>query len=167
MHFPVWTRHASPHLNSSHFFFTYYSIIQLLATSRDTLLLLHHLDFVPPKLLRTLQLSCTRRSTNRYRLLGRARLLIVLLHINMPQKVVVIGAGPVGSLAALYAAVRGHDVEIHELRSGTHGQTYYRSHLVLTFLRFTFSRVHEEHISIHQSSTLRTRHQLASTDRIA
>ncbi|KAK3347539.1 hypothetical protein B0H65DRAFT_460718 [Neurospora tetraspora] len=32
------------------------------------------------------------------------------------QKVVVIGAGPVGSLAALYAANRGHDVEIYELR---------------------------------------------------
>jgi 2-polyprenyl-6-methoxyphenol hydroxylase-like FAD-dependent oxidoreductase len=39
----------------------------------------------------------------------------------MPTKVVVIGAGPVGSLAALYAAVRGHEVEIHELRSGKHG----------------------------------------------
>ncbi|KAH3982678.1 kynurenine 3-monooxygenase [Parastagonospora nodorum] len=35
----------------------------------------------------------------------------------MPQKIVVVGAGPVGSLAALYAAVRGHDVEIYELRS--------------------------------------------------
>ncbi|KAF2691919.1 kynurenine 3-monooxygenase [Lentithecium fluviatile CBS 122367] len=34
----------------------------------------------------------------------------------MPQKFVVVGAGPVGSLAALYAAVRGHDVEIYELR---------------------------------------------------
>ncbi|KAF1966978.1 FAD/NAD(P)-binding domain-containing protein [Bimuria novae-zelandiae CBS 107.79] len=34
----------------------------------------------------------------------------------MPEKVVVVGAGPVGSLAALYAAVRGHDVEIYELR---------------------------------------------------
>ncbi|OIW28114.1 kynurenine 3-monooxygenase [Coniochaeta ligniaria NRRL 30616] len=33
------------------------------------------------------------------------------------QKVVVVGAGPVGSLAALYAAQRGHDVEIYELRS--------------------------------------------------
>ncbi|KAL2258600.1 hypothetical protein VTK26DRAFT_8049 [Humicola hyalothermophila] len=33
------------------------------------------------------------------------------------QKIVVIGAGPVGSLAALYAAARGHDVEIYELRS--------------------------------------------------
>lgn len=32
------------------------------------------------------------------------------------QKVVVVGAGPVGSLAALYAANRGHDVEIYELR---------------------------------------------------
>ncbi|AEO68139.1 uncharacterized protein THITE_2117536 [Thermothielavioides terrestris NRRL 8126] len=33
------------------------------------------------------------------------------------QKTVVIGAGPVGSLAALYAANRGDDVEIYELRS--------------------------------------------------
>ncbi|KAI0121188.1 hypothetical protein BJ170DRAFT_149470 [Xylariales sp. AK1849] len=32
------------------------------------------------------------------------------------QKFVVVGAGPVGSLAALYAARRGHDVEIYELR---------------------------------------------------
>lgn len=29
-----------------------------------------------------------------------------------------VGAGPVGSLAALYAAQRGHDVEIYELRPG-------------------------------------------------
>jgi len=35
-----------------------------------------------------------------------------------PQKYVVVGAGPVGSLAALYAAQRGHNVEIYELRSG-------------------------------------------------
>jgi 2-polyprenyl-6-methoxyphenol hydroxylase-like FAD-dependent oxidoreductase len=35
------------------------------------------------------------------------------------QKAVVIGAGPVGALAALYAAQRGHDVEVYELRSGT------------------------------------------------
>lgn len=34
------------------------------------------------------------------------------------QKTVVIGAGPVGSLAALYAANRGDDVQIYELRSG-------------------------------------------------
>ncbi|KAK3367547.1 hypothetical protein B0H63DRAFT_405152 [Podospora didyma] len=33
------------------------------------------------------------------------------------QKVVIVGAGPVGSLAALYAANRGYDVEIYELRS--------------------------------------------------
>ncbi|KLU86643.1 kynurenine 3-monooxygenase [Magnaporthiopsis poae ATCC 64411] len=33
------------------------------------------------------------------------------------QKVVVVGAGPVGSLAALYAAQRGHEVEIYELRN--------------------------------------------------
>ena len=36
-----------------------------------------------------------------------------------PIKVVIIGAGPVGSLAALYAARRGHDVEVYELRPGT------------------------------------------------
>lgn len=34
------------------------------------------------------------------------------------QKYVVVGAGPVGSLAALYAAKRGYDVEIYELRGG-------------------------------------------------
>ena len=33
-------------------------------------------------------------------------------------KTVVIGAGPVGALAALYAAQRGHNVEVYELRSG-------------------------------------------------
>ncbi|KAK7983301.1 Compactin diketide synthase [Apiospora arundinis] len=33
------------------------------------------------------------------------------------QKYIVVGAGPVGSLAALYAANRGHEVEIYELRS--------------------------------------------------
>jgi kynurenine 3-monooxygenase len=41
------------------------------------------------------------------------------LKLNMgKEKLVVIGAGPVGSLAALYAAKRGYDVEIYELRSG-------------------------------------------------
>jgi 2-polyprenyl-6-methoxyphenol hydroxylase-like FAD-dependent oxidoreductase len=35
------------------------------------------------------------------------------------QKTVIVGAGPVGALAALYAAQRGHDVEVYELRSGT------------------------------------------------
>ncbi|KAF2653536.1 FAD/NAD(P)-binding domain-containing protein [Lophiostoma macrostomum CBS 122681] len=34
----------------------------------------------------------------------------------MPSKVVIVGAGPVGSLAALYAAVRGDEVEVYELR---------------------------------------------------
>lgn len=36
----------------------------------------------------------------------------------MPQKFVVVGAGPVGALAAIYAAVRGDDVELYELRAG-------------------------------------------------
>lgn len=34
------------------------------------------------------------------------------------QKVVITGAGPVGCLAALYAAARGDDVELYELRGG-------------------------------------------------
>ncbi|KAK2767631.1 kynurenine 3-monooxygenase, mitochondrial precursor [Arachnomyces sp. PD_36] len=34
------------------------------------------------------------------------------------QKVIVIGAGPVGSLAALFAAARGDEVELYELRAG-------------------------------------------------
>lgn len=34
------------------------------------------------------------------------------------QKVVVVGAGPVGALAALYAANRGDDVHVYELRGG-------------------------------------------------
>ncbi|KAI8724742.1 Kynurenine 3-monooxygenase [Fusarium sp. LHS14.1] len=36
--------------------------------------------------------------------------------MGKPQKFVVVGAGPVGSLAALYAAQRGHEVEVYELR---------------------------------------------------
>lgn len=34
------------------------------------------------------------------------------------QKTVVVGAGPVGALAAIYAARRGDEVEIYELRGG-------------------------------------------------
>ena len=34
------------------------------------------------------------------------------------QKVVVVGAGPVGALAALYAAERGDNVHVYELRAG-------------------------------------------------
>ena len=38
----------------------------------------------------------------------------------MPSKTIVVGAGPVGSLAALYAAVRGDEVQVFELRPGTY-----------------------------------------------
>ena len=34
------------------------------------------------------------------------------------QKVAIVGAGPVGALAALYAAARGDIVEVYELRAG-------------------------------------------------
>lgn len=36
----------------------------------------------------------------------------------MNTKTIVIGAGPVGALAAIYAAQRGHEVEVYELRNG-------------------------------------------------
>ena len=41
--------------------------------------------------------------------------------ISQKQKVVVVGAGPVGALAALYAAARGDDVEVYEFRDGMCG----------------------------------------------
>lgn len=34
------------------------------------------------------------------------------------QKTVIVGAGPVGALAAMYAAQRGDQVEVYELRGG-------------------------------------------------
>lgn len=34
------------------------------------------------------------------------------------QRTVVVGAGPVGALAALYAAKRGDQVDVYELRNG-------------------------------------------------
>lgn len=34
------------------------------------------------------------------------------------QKVLVVGGGPVGALAALYVATRGYDVEIYDFRDG-------------------------------------------------
>lgn len=43
------------------------------------------------------------------------------------QKVVVVGAGPVGALAAIYAATRGDIVEVYELRAGRPGGMLYSS----------------------------------------
>lgn len=40
------------------------------------------------------------------------------------QKTVIVGAGPVGALAALYAAGRGHEVEVYELRGGMSQSLY-------------------------------------------
>lgn len=41
-------------------------------------------------------------------------------NMGSKQKTIIVGAGPVGALAAIYAAQRGHDVEVYELRNGTH-----------------------------------------------
>lgn len=57
-------------------------------------------------------------------------------------KVVVVGAGPVGSLAALYAAQRGYEVEIYELRNGMEFPRYIKAHspiLPVGCIRFQYS----------------------------
>lgn len=41
-----------------------------------------------------------------------------MAELRRKQKVIIVGAGPVGSLAALYAAARGDEVELYELRAG-------------------------------------------------
>ena len=41
-----------------------------------------------------------------------------MAEMSKAQNVVVVGAGPVGALAALYAAERGDDVHVYELRAG-------------------------------------------------
>lgn len=60
-------------------------------------------------------------------------------------KIVVVGAGPVGALAAIYAAERGFEVEVYELRNGNYiiyylsSQNIYASlYVVATFLCHPF-----------------------------
>lgn len=48
------------------------------------------------------------------------------------EKTVVVGAGPVGALAALYAATLGGEVEIYELRGGAYSICVTASSLRLT-----------------------------------
>lgn len=50
-----------------------------------------------------------------------------------PQKVIVVGAGPVGALAALYAAQRGDDVHVYELRDGTFKSDCHTKRFCLSF----------------------------------
>ena len=40
-----------------------------------------------------------------------------MIEVSKAQKILVVGAGPVGALAALYAAERGDDVHVYELRA--------------------------------------------------
>lgn len=50
--------------------------------------------------------------------------------MSPPGKIAIVGAGPVGSLAALYAAQRGYEVELYELRPGkmlSHVACHYRT----------------------------------------
>lgn len=48
------------------------------------------------------------------------------------QKTVIVGAGPVGALAALYAAGRGDQVEVYELRGGQFATVCFISFSVLS-----------------------------------
>ena len=50
--------------------------------------------------------------------LGQLRRYFSSSSMTTTPKVVVVGAGPVGALAALYAAQRGYDVSVYELRNG-------------------------------------------------
>ena len=63
-----------------------------------------HFDFIPCSILCDILFSSIFLRERRGRM-GRG-------------KTVVVGAGPVGALAALYAANRGDDIEVYELRSG-------------------------------------------------
>ena len=47
----------------------------------------------------------------------------------------VVGAGPVGALAALYAARRGYEVDVYELRGGTFASRIVASGSILTLFR--------------------------------
>ena len=38
--------------------------------------------------------------------------------LGQGKKMVIVGAGPVGALAAIYASKRGYNVEVYELRDG-------------------------------------------------
>ena len=38
--------------------------------------------------------------------------------LGQGKKIVIVGAGPVGALAAIYASERGYSVEVYELRDG-------------------------------------------------
>ena len=49
------------------------------------------------------------------------------------QKVVIVGAGPVGALAALYAASRGDEVEVYELRGGTCSDLSWSTFFIIFF----------------------------------
>ena len=70
------------------------------------------------------------------------------------QKIVVVGAGPVGALAALYAATRGDIVEVYELRAGTHMQIVFIFYS-LPFLLYPSVRRKSGQLSLHPIFALR------------
>lgn len=52
------------------------------------------------------------------------------------RKTVVVGAGPVGALAALYAASRGDEVEVYELRDGMYSISHSFFHEISVHLPY-------------------------------
>lgn len=69
------------------------------------------------------------------------------------QKIVVVGAGPVGSLAALYAAQRGHEVEIYELRPGESMYLFFSHQIQGSLSRDTTTDEPEGDGSMHSCCT--------------
>ena len=66
------------------------------------------------------------------------------------KKIVVVGAGPVGSLAALYASQRGAEVEVYELRDGMSPCIPY----------FSCSKRCNDALLLHASSNIMLFHQI-------
>ena len=61
-----------------------------------------------------------------------------MLEDSKTQKILVVGAGPVGALAALYAAKRGDDVHVYELRAGKHSFSLTSHRSIQTLLRISY-----------------------------
>lgn len=61
------------------------------------------------------------------------------------MKIVICGAGPVGALAAIYAARRGHEVEIYELRGGMIAQSF------VCFLLYPRAIKMLRHVILHET----------------
>lgn len=77
--------------------------------------------------------------------------------MDTKPKVVIVGAGPVGSLAALYAASRGYQVEVYDLRSSECLSRYLKSVLNRNSRPSSLDGIRHATKGFGQSRTLGTR----------